>query len=156
MSFIPDRIDRHAFDVQFEQELEQAVNSGLVRNYSHEMRVAIGAIAGVKSVDSREDGRAQYSADDYLEFFGGQRMPFQYYASRGERNESQCLRWTRLLAELTTKQAVPIARMHGCTDARSLQLKEYPHHRQRHRRVGISTQGTIAPTLWRNCRLDRS
>ena len=120
MSFIPDRIDRHAFDVQFEQELEQAVNSGLVRNYSHEMRVAIGAIAGVKSVDSREDGRAQYSADDYLEFFGGQRMPFQYYASRGERNESQCLRWTRLLAELTTKQAVPIARMHGCFNSRSI------------------------------------
>jgi hypothetical protein len=76
VSFIPDWIDRHEFDVQLEQELKQAVNSGLVCNYSHEVRVAIGAIVGVESVDSRDESRAQNPANDYLEFFGGQIGPF--------------------------------------------------------------------------------
>jgi hypothetical protein len=75
-SFVSDRVDRNQFNVPFEHTLEQPIKRTLISYHTHEVRMAIGAVAGDESRYRRNESRAQDSAHHYLESVGRQSQSF--------------------------------------------------------------------------------
>lgn len=65
-----DRVDRDELDVEIQEPVEEIADPGLVGHDTDQMGMAIGAVAGVKAIGLRQERRAQFAADHYLESLG--------------------------------------------------------------------------------------